>query len=82
MGFLITRGIEYHRLIIIRTNITGKYEYNMKSLIVISNVTVTYSNVELMRAYYVYKYVKQQMLCLINFVQYLGNNIGLNLNAF
>ena len=57
-------------------------QYSMKSLIVISNVTVTYSNVELMRAYYVYKYVKQHMLCLINFVQYLGNNIGLNLNAF
>ena len=57
-------------------------QYSMNTLIVISNVTVTYSNVELMRAYYVYEYVKQQMLCLINFVQYLGNNIGLNLNAF
>ena len=42
-------------------------QYNMKSLIVISNATVTVSNVRRMRAYCVFKYVEQHILCLIHF---------------
>lgn len=74
----------YYQSVVLNDTFYGKPhrffvgQYNMNSLIVISNATVTASNVHSMTAYYAFKYIKEQLLCLIHFVQHLANKIFIN----